>query len=401
MQFRVYYVILLVADLVFGSIYIIDPIIVRYLVDLVLIGVCLKERATYPKNVYIFIYTLFITIFMCTSFLEGYEVDFIKLFIGYYLSTYLWIWATYILIKKYNRIETMIYSLFAICLVNAFITIGQHYMQQIAFTIPELIGVNVGKVDSMFEKSDTVITQFALAGIFGAFQNGYYSAVGAVLSLVLWGRKKNYFYLLFLPICLFGLFCVQERAALVAGLFFSLVLLYKTLIDSKSQLLKVGVIVFSVIALFYLISVGLDYSSYIEGTRYESFDWDTRTDLYKWSVDYIMDHPLSANLFDFYNTYQHYPHNFIYNSFIYGTFSGGLMIIGCMIAIWIKAAKTILHPISKNNFFIIILAFALFAYSMAGFTHNASIVTGDTLFWLLASPFVFSDVKKVGRISRN
>lgn len=393
MMFRIYYVILLYANLVFGSIYIIDPIIVRYLANIVLLVVCFREKVPFPKSIYIQIYTIFIAILFTTSLLEGYVVDYFKLFVGYYLTTYLWIWATYILIKKYNSIGTMIYTLLSICLVNAIVTIGQHYMQPIAFAIPQYLGVQVFAVDSMFEKSDTTITQFALFGIFGAFQNGYYSAVGAVLSLVLWARKKKLIYLVFLPICVFGLFCVQERAGFVAGILFSFLFFYKTLINSKSWMMKAGVILLSIIALLLIASYGINTSSVTEGTRYESFDWDTRTSLFDWSVEYILDHPISANVCDFFNTYQHYPHNFIFNSFIYGTLIGGFLIIGAMIAIWIKAAKAMMHPLTENNCYVIILAFTLFAYSMAGFTHNASIVTGDTLFWLLASPFVYNKIK--------
>ena len=277
--------------------------------------------------------------------------------------------------------------------MNSVITIAQHYMNPIAFVIPELIGVSAGQVDSMFEKSDTVITQFALGGIFGSFQNGYFSAVGAVLSLVLWLRKRNILYLLFVPVCVFGAFCVQERAGFVAGVLFTFVLFYKSLINSKSKFAKSAVVGLSIVVLIYITNYGINTSSFTEGTRYESFDWDTRISLYKWSVDYILNHPLDANLFEFFYTYQHYPHNFIYNSFIYGTFFGGILIIGCMIAIWIKAARLMILPLTKENSYVMLLSFALFAYSMAGFTHNASIVTGDTLFWLLVSPFIYSGTK--------
>jgi len=393
MKFKALYVVLLLANLVFGSIYIVEPIIIRYLANIVLLFVCIKERVPFPKSIYVHIYTVFIAIFMLTSLINGYIEDFVKLFIGYYLTTYLWIWATYILIRKYNSIGTMVYTMFGICMANAVVTIGQHFMNPIAFAIPRYLGVSIGALDSMIEKSDTVITQFALFGIFGAFQNGYYSAVGAVLSLVLWMRKKNILYLAFLPVTVFGLFCVQERAGFVAGLLFSFVFLYKAMINSKSQMTKWGVIICSVIAVFYFASKGIDTSSVTEGTRYESFDWDTRTSLYKWSIDYILNHPFDANLFDFFYTYQHYPHNFIYNSFIYGTVLGGLLIIGCMIAIWIKTAMLMMKPLTQENSYVMLLAFALFAYSMAGFTHNASIVTGDTLFWLLASPFVYDRIK--------
>jgi hypothetical protein len=64
-----------------------------------------------------------------------------------------------------------------------------------------------------------------------------------------------------------------------------------------------------------------------------------------------------------------------------------------MIAIWIKAARLMILPLTKENSYVMLLSFALFAYSMAGFAHNASIVTGDTLFWLLVSPFIYSGTK--------
>lgn len=390
MKFRILYVILLIASVVMGSIYIAGPIVVKYIAVISMFMVCLLEKVPFPfKNRYIQIYSAFLLIFMITSFAEGYEIDFIKMFLGYYFTTFVWIWATYILIKKYESVSTLIYTLFVICISNAIVTIGQHFMNPIAFIVPEILGVSTYGMDSMFEKSDTTITTFALFGMFGAFQNGFYSAVGAVLSLVLWARKKNIIYLIFMPIAVFGVYCVQERGGFVAGVLFSSSFLYKTLIDSNSKVLKIGIISLTVLALVYLIGYGLNVSSVTEGTRYESFDLDDRDYLYRWSVDYILRHPFDSNLFDFFRIYRHYPHNFIYNSFIYGTFIGGFLIIGCMISLWFKAFKLMIRPINDENAYVMLLSFALFAYCMATFTHNASIVTGDTLFWLLATPIIF------------
>ena len=389
-RFRILYAILLVATIVFGSIYLVGPIIIRYIASVGIFIVCKREKVPFPDSPYVKIYSIFIAILFLTSLFKGYEVDFTKLFIGYYLTTYLWIWATYILVIKYNSLGTMIYTLFCICLFNSLVTIGQHFMNPIAFAIPQYLGVDVFGVDSMYEKSDNVITQFALFGIFGAFQNGYYSAVGAVLSLVLWLKNRKIYYLLFWIIAIFSLFCVQERAGFVAGMFFSSVLLYRSLLDSKSMILKCGVILVTIFTAAYFVSYGLEYSSYLEGTRYESFDMDTRTGLYQKSVDYISAHPFDANLMEFYDIYHKYPHNFLYNCFIYGTAIGGIMILFCIISIWFKSFKYALHPIGNNNYYIMLLIYTMFSYCVAGFTHNASIVSGDVLFWLLVTPIIFN-----------
>ncbi len=388
-MFPVLYSILLVVSFCFGSVYVVEPLIVRYFAMLVLAAACLSERYLIPRNGYLWLYVIFILFYAFTSFTQGYAEDFLKLFVGYYLNCFLWIWATWILIVKYRATHVLIYSFLAICLMNALITIGQHFLNPIAFSIPRALDVmGVDKMDSMIEKSDDVVKEFALPGLMGPFQNGYYAAVGCVVSLYMFARNKKWLWLALWPLFLYALFCVGERAALVGGLAFSVLYLVKVVSSSRSSFVLAIFVCLLGGMFFYLPGNDLDMSSAIEGTRYESFDFDSRTGIYSKAVNYIILNPMTANMFDFNQQTNLYPHHLIYNAFICGTFVGGIIILGVLGVISLKVLRILMGPLTEQNKTLVMLAFAFFCYNMVSFTHNNSIVTGDVLFWLITTPML-------------
>ena len=135
-------------------------------------------------------------------------------------------------------------------------------------------------------------------------------------------------------------------------------------------------------------NIDLNFQSYIQGTRYESFALDERSDIYSKSFDYILSNPLGANLFDFFYKYDVYPHHLIYNSFIYGTIIGGCAILVLLVVYIKKAVGLVFRKLTDDNCLYVAFAAAFLTYCLISTTHNASIVSGDVLFWLLIIPVI-------------
>lgn len=392
-KFLVLYVLLLLATILLGAVYVVSIITVRYIAVAVMGIVCIREKFSFPKNVNILLYSVFVNIFALTSLGHGYFVDFFKLFLGFYFTTYIWIWATHILINKYDKIDVLIYTMIGMCVVNALVTIGQHFMNPISFLIPKYLNIQgIDLADNIIAKSDSTITQFCLYGIFGLVPNGYYSAVGTVMSLYLYSQKNKLIYIVLWIICLYGLFCVQERAGLVAGAFFSLYYFAKTINTSLSRIKKQLLIIGTIILVAW-VSSNISFSNLIEGSRYESFDLDTRIDLYSTSVDYIMNNLFTANMFDFYYTTGMWPHNLLYNCFIYGTLFGAILMLIVQFRFCRIASICCLRSIDEYNRVDFLFSCATLCYMVVSLTHNASILSGDILFWIVALPLIRKELR--------
>lgn len=392
-KFVTAYVVLLLATILLGAVYVVSIITVRYIAVVAMALICFNERYSFPQNKNIAMYSFFLSIFALTSIGHGYLGDFVKLFIGYYLTTYVWIWATHILMNKYNKLPVLLYTMIGMCIVNAIVTIGQHFMNPISFLIPRFLNIqDIDLADNIIAKSDQTITQFCLYGIFGSVPNGYYSAVGSVMSLYLYSNKNKLLYLIAWVVCIYGLFCVQERAALVAGLFFSIVYFLKTFNSSLSKQKKI-IMVVSLISFAVWVINSINLNSLLAGSRYESFDFESREDLYSTSVDYIFNNLLTANMFDFFYSTGMWPHNLLYNCFIYGTLIGAVIMIIVQIRFLKIACAYSMQKINDYNRIYFLFSCATLCYFVVSLTHNASILSGDILFWIVALPLISKDLR--------
>ena len=393
--FKLLYILCLLGTIVFGDIPVVGIIIVRYIATAVLFFICCTQRISYPSQKIYKVYFLFLFFFFLTSVYSGYSTDYLKVFFGTYFVSIVWIWATYILIIKYESLNLLISSLLIICTINALVTIGQYFRNPVAFGISYLLNVvNDDTVASMAEHvgSSETFSGFAMYGLLGAVPNGYYSAVFSVISCIFLYKSKNIIFkvvsLAFWAFAVFALFCVQERAALIGGVFFSGWYIIKILASNSRG--KVLMVLIMVISFFVLINKGPELFTFTEGTRYESFDLDSRTSIFATSKEYIFQHPFNANLFEYVDKYKKFPHHIVYYSFMCGMWLGGVLILGTFVYILILAFKLSTKKVYDNNVLSILTSFSLFAYSVPSLTHNDSIASGATLFWILAAAVITS-----------
>lgn len=396
--FQLIYFLCLLGTIVFGDMPVVSIIIVRYIAVAALFAVCCSQELSYPRHSVYKAYFVFIFFFFITSLFYGYGEIFIKVFFGGYFVSIVWIWATYILIKKYNSLNVLITSLLIICSVNAVVTIAQYFKVPTSFAISYFLNVvDSDVIVSMEERAGASETfgGFAIYGIFGAVPNGYYSAVFSVISSILLYKSKTLIYkvasLSFWALALFALFCVQERAAFLGGVFFSGLCLIKMLSANEKGRVLMSLII--LVSFFLLMDKGASLFSFAEGTRYESFDLDTRTYLFVTSKEYVLNHLFTANLFEYVDTYNKFPHHIIYYSFMCGTCIGGIIILGALAYILFLALKLSVKRVDDNNVGLMMASFSLFAYIVPSLTHNDSIASGATLFWILAAAVITEDMK--------
>ena len=180
---------------------------------------------------------------------------------------------------------------------------------------------------------------------------------------------------------------------MIAGLFGSGLVFYTIFFNRLSTSGKFLILTAFFIGALYLVGQ-IDLTEYTEGTRYESFDLDSRENLYKSSRDYLSDNILVANMLDFYEKYGKYPHNLFYNAFIYGSFLGGILMLYVIVLMLIRTVMVLRKKTNDSNCHIVIFACAFLAYTVCSLTHNASILSGDSLGWLLVVPILIDEKDK-------
>ena len=395
-HFKTVYSLFLIAILVLGGVHLLGPLTTRHIFLLIMMVTCVKETHSLYHNVLFNIHLVFVLIFGVCSFYHGFFDLFLHDLIAYYFTAYVCCWATYILIIKYNGINVFTNTLLVVAVVNSFVTIGQYFNNAIAFGFPMVLQVTGYEElgDVLFNNTGRETMDFALPGLFGSVCNGYFSSVVTILILKYLHSK---FRLIVIPIwCLFlfSLFCVQQRTALVAGVIGSLFLIIKQFNSFKMNQKLLFIVVCICVSAYFISTI--DFEEMLSDSRYKDYSLGVRETIYQNCKDYISWNPLTANIYHFNTLYRDPPHNLFFNSIIYGTLFGSFIILYVFYRLLLLALKVILKRIDNITLSYITISVAFLSYNINSLTHNASIVTGDAMFWLLATAIMtFTQTSKI------
>ena len=392
-SYKIHYIIFIIVILIFGGIHLIGPVTGRHLALLYMVGLNHKEMGKLWHHRLFNIYMIFIFIFGITSFYYGYFDHFMHDVLAYYIPSYIVCWSTYILISKNNSIDSLITTLILIGIFNGFVTIGQYFNNPIAFSVPLLLEVSghEGIIDILLNTLNTDTNNFSLYGIFGPVSNGYFSSVVSVLILAYLSKWNKSIVLIVWIFLLFSLFCVQQRTAFVVGVFGSLYLFVKQY-DTLSTLNKICVLLIVLLSIIFILNT-LDISQMFQDSRYKDFSLGSREQIYAQSIRYIETNLFTANYYHYASIFVMPPHNLFYNMLVYGTLLGAIPLIIVFLTLLKKAMTNVFTVINNCNTTLIALSISFVVYNLNSLTHNASIVTGDILFWLLSTPIMYYSEK--------
>lgn len=390
MYYRIIYIFFLVSAVVFGSVYL-GPISLRQMFALIMLILCLKETKNFWMDKSFKFFLLFSFFCGLTSLLYGYESDFLKMFIAYYIVAWIALWSTFITCKNGNTMDC-IHTLVCIGFFDAVITIMQSFGNPIALGVGMMFAPEeVEKMSASIFQGDLINS--AIMGIFGAVYNGYFLMLSSILSLIYIMKYKHVVRFVPFFICFLASFLCQQRSPFFINVLFLVFFLFKY-IRHLSFSHKMILLVLSVLVFIYLFPMFVDYSNQND-MRYSSvgIDGTGREDIYKHAIKYIESNLFLANIFDFRNRFGYSPHMLFYNMIIYGGL-GGFVCVVVALSIHIKASIiAIFKPLCVENLISFFSAGALLAFTANSFTHNASIVSGDMVIWTLWA-VLFASLKK-------
>ena len=385
MRFKILYVAFILICILYPNIIIFGPISYRHIISLIMLVVCILEG--FKPDVYLYLYYGFLLFLGISSIATGFSGVFFNKLFGTYIPIVAAYAATYLLIKKYDGTNIIVWTIVCVGVLNAIVTIGQFFDWSIADSICSILNVEIDEkyVNILDNKEDSEGT--ALPGLLGSVDNGYFLSATALLSLY----NKN----CKIPINLFvwliiiaASFLAQERAGFILALFFSAFIVGDYFYSMKNKTAGLVLLVFVLIVCASVVYSYMDDIMSSELRYTKGFEGDDRSVLRSETWDYVLNNPMGG-FYEFNSSGHQHPHNFLMNAFLFGGFLGGIILIALLFIQIIRIIPYVFrHLESKEAQWAFIWGLMYIDYSLNSMVHNASIVQGVMPFFIWWGAFI-------------
>ncbi len=382
MIFKILYCAFLVISLFYPTVPLLGPISLRHFFSILFLILCLHEGG-FKLDKFLCWYMAFMLFYLIGALMTGYMGIVVNRFVGTYFASIILYLSTKIMIEKYDSGFLIICLLVALGLLNAVVCIGHFFNNPIADIIHKILRIEMGeKQIDLYEKFDDLHGAW-VGGLLGVVASGYFLSATCVLAL--YNRKgiiQWYNWIVF-AVILMGLFLVQERSGLAAGLIFTFIFFALNSVRKPSNL-AISFLVFP-IAVAIISIYGSNIVSY-ENMRYSTLGMNDehRLDYALNALRWVMQNPLGCN-YAYYDEGGHYPHNFIANAFLHGGVFGGIILL---MIVWKQMKKIFIvfwnyRRTNRYNTLLLVCCCAYMCYTMNSFFHNYSLVSGGEMIFLL------------------
>lgn len=390
MLYSIFYSLYIIATVVFGGVYIAGPFTIRHIAVAMMIVYAMTHSKSLPKEKAMAAYILFIVCLGISDISYGYTESFFKYLFAHYLVCYVSYWATLILIEKTRSIATFIYTFTAIGIASGALVMLQYHDVYWAFIIPDILRTFTEEDMEQLSSFGGLIEGQSLPGLFNRVDNGYYIAIATIASLYFYSKSRKIITLCAWLFLLVSLYMVQQRAALFIGLFLSIVFLVKEL--SRRQILLILILV--AMGGFAFLYQNSDIISTLEDSRYmQGADTSSRHEHWNVTIDYIMENPLNANGNDFDKKHPTLAaHNLFLNAYLSCGLIGGSIVLFVFTILCYRSFKVYkIRDKIRPEYYLTTLAFL--SFNFISLTHNNSLVNGNIVFWILATPLMIKQYK--------
>lgn len=403
----VLYLFFLVSVLLFGS-FLIGPLTGRVWVVIIMFFYLLfssMKNKVYKKNVYINYFLVYIVFLLLAQVMNGDMESYgIKWVLANHFVCIVAFVAT-IYFTKFNiqsRIDVIIITIMGLLVIDSIVTIMQYRNESLGWAINLFLMQGRNEEIVAFQESRQMLETLAgvakAPGIFdSSVENGLFLGSCSILPFYFFLRNSKIMKVITLTVmCLSMLACFmcQERAAMLV-LLVSVFYLYFKAFNRNAK--WTTLVLISVIAIILILIIDF---SIVNFGRYEEvgmFSNEARKSIWSNAIPFISDNLVWGGVAHFRSITGSLPHNFFFNSFVFSGLLGGITIITLFIMIAYKGCRLV--TLRKTNNTTRVLAMALLAVLTQSLVHNASIITGDVLTFLLFGLMVSSEgITKQGRI---
>ena len=400
--YSILYIIYVLILTIYGSFHV-GIIPASTFVSILMLFVCISTFNRLYSDNFFKLYILFIVCYLLSALVTGYIAEGFRRLLGYYFVCYSAYYSTYVLIKKYNSIQVLLYTFLIIGALNTLVTIGQAFGMSYADRIMDLLYIDKMAWFAELQESELDVWGNYSPGIFTVVSNGYNMMTFTILSLSLQRstiglyRILGYFYTL---LALYATFLTQERSAFLIAFFIVGIGIYKMMIG-RSKKYRSVLFCFFVIFIAWLIPYLYDVILLGDNRFSQKIDsQDSRISIYNNAMNYIFDNPIFGGIDHYFMLKLKAPHNLILNAYIYG----GLLGFIALVTLIYKQCKyciiEALKRVTYDNIIYIVFGLAYLAYTANGMLHNSSLATGDAMVWLLWGGFFFNYQKSLNIVTK-
>lgn len=381
----------LISIFFFGS-FVVGPVSIRVLMTILTFGLLIIHNKKLFKlrlsNNLIVLYCCFLMCMSIAMFINGEfsEYGVIKVLLAFHLVCIVSYYAVRYYVNNTTSLNIIGIILITAVILNSIVTILQYMGNSIGWGINLVLTgyrneMVVDFSDSVSE-GDTMLGLARTPGLLDSVvANGMFiSSLGILPFIYLSKIRKEKSVLLkaiswgSLVLSAVACFMCQERAAL---LMFAAALLYLLWNQTKSK----SIIALAVIgSVFYFSTYSITDISILGRFTDFSVDNDSRSSIWNTAQNFITDNFMWGGPLHFLQKAGHFPHNFFFNALIYGGLLGGIFVIILFFKIVFRAIKALRNGSSSEE---IVYATALLSYLMQGMFHNASLVTGSVIIFVL------------------
>lgn len=348
-------------------------------------------RTLYNKNLshhFIYVFFLFVLVAILTLLLNGQLIDynFPKTILAYYFPSVIVLLSINHHVDSEVKLVHLIFFLMVIMIINSLVSVLQFIGNPIGKAIALLLITETESREIIMYDAGVDFSKiyggegFAFGLMSSTFTNANWLATIGVLSsaMVFYYKKFKNRIIAISIVALFLITCImtQGRAPAMAFLFSIFIILLKAPISKKYKS-AIMVLIFMAIILYVPSLVESGVLGRIGENQ--SLDSDSRAGIWPLCIDFIISHPLGGPVL-FSAIEPRGAHNYFLGSLINFGYVGGLIAIYLYFYVIRLAIKILL---SNKSFFAISSALALLTYQLNSLAHNASIVSGDALFFII------------------
>ena len=333
-------------------------------------------------SIYLLLTALSLT--MCGEFDKS---DFPKSLLSLYLNCFVTFFAFNHFVKTPKQLTSSIIFLISVVAVDCLVTILQYLGNPVG------IGIALGLINDPEVQADILSGQnFGFdtfgkdltIGIFNyTFINANYIAIVGLMLLGIWESSKNKIAktgcLCLFVLFVFASFVTQSRTPFILLLLFSFYIAMRGFLNKRAGIFIAAVFILFLIIVIPLVIDSVDFGRLFEANKYED---DPRQKIWGYCIDFIGDHLMWGGPILFEKTYNLAPHNYFLSAFITSGLLGGLVAIFIYFYVLFNSLSLFMK---KHSMMVCSLAGAVLIYSAGSLFHNASIISGDTMFFIAYS----------------
>ena len=337
-----------------------------------------------PKlDKWMIMYFVFLFFYVISALASGFgNILFHKLYSTFFISFVVY-WATGIMIRRFNTLSPLIYTLLFIGMLDVFVTVLQ--ANGIPIHNPFITSIIQNTEQDEFLAAHGYELGFAISGIYAnPVFNGHILLFIFLISLLPQYDKLNISMLIFTFALIVGLFFCQQRSAFIFSIVAFVFVFYRKIKASKFSFLLFFVFIIASIAVY---NYFVDYVA-VTGSRLSQTNDTGREIIWNNAINFIVGHPFFGGYDLFIMESGTYPHNLILSSFLAGGLFGGLILL-------VMVGNQIVYIIKKinvtKNFFYYILGIIYFAMLADSMLHNTGLVDMDFstfIIWGMFSPIM-------------